>query len=425
MRTRTPVLVVLFICWAALLSDGYDLYVYGATLPGFLADPEWGVTKSTGAAVASLSLVGMLLGSLAAGILTDRLGRRRLLLVSLGLFSVGMVLCAMAPTFAVFAAFRILTCLGVGGVLPTAVAIAAEFAPAGRTSLAVGAVLTGPPIGSLLGALSAFGLVGHAGVRAVYALGGLSFLVFALAWALLPESPGFRRAAARPVPGPGTEAGGSGPAPAPRALGLAQLMGPGTRRGTLLIWAACFASMLTMFGLTTWLPVIMQSAGFSMGSSIGFLAVYSLGSIVGTVAASFTAQRTSPKRMVVCGFTAAVIALLIVLATASHGLLLFAIFLAGCGGMATQNVLNDHIAQYYPDGVRATGLGWALAVGRLGAIAGPAYGAFAAGLGGPPAAALCFAIPAFLGLLVAVLLPRRARRSAAQPASAAPEEVTA
>lgn len=396
-QLRTPTWAILLICWIALLCDGFDLYVYGATLPGFLGNPEWGVTKSLAGTVGSIALIGMLLGSLAAGTLTDKLGRRRLLMASLGIFSIGMILCALAPTFTVFAIFRFITCIGVGGVLPTAVAIANESAPKGKVSLAVGAVLTGPPVGSLLGALTATALVVDHGVRPVYALGGLSLILLLAVWRWLPESEAFLAAKAAPVVAGRT-----------RVSGVSRLFTARQLVPTLLFWIVCAISMLTMFGITTWLPVIMQGAGFAAQSSIAFLSIYSVGCIIGTVVIAWIAQQSAPKYMVILGFSIAALSLLAVSMTQNHLLLFAAIFFAGVGGMGTQNMINDHIAQYYPPEVRATGLGWALAAGRLGAIAGPTYGAVAATVGGSPGvAAMWFAIPAVLGAVAAIAMPLR------------------
>lgn len=405
-QLRTPTWAILLICWIALLCDGYDLYVYGATLPGFLGNPDWSVTKSLAGTVGSIALVGMLLGSLAAGTLTDRLGRRRLLMTSLGIFSVGMILCALAPNFTVFAIFRFITCIGVGGVLPTAVAIANESAPKGKVSLAVGAVLTGPPVGSLVGALTATALVVDHGVRPVYALGGLSLILLLAVWRWLPESEVFLAAKAAPAI-----------AGRVRASGVSRLFTARQLVPTLLFWIVCAISMLTMFGITTWLPVIMQGAGFAAQSSIAFLSIYSVGCIIGTVVIAWIAQQSAPKYMVILGFSIAALSLLAVSMTQNHLLLFAAIFFAGVGGMGTQNMINDHIAQYYPPEVRATGLGWALAAGRLGAIAGPTYGAVAATVGGSPgAAAMWFAIPAVLGVVAAIAMPlRESTATAAKP----------
>lgn len=403
MNKNTPAWAILAICWLALVCDGYDLYVYGATLPGFLADPAWGVTKGLAGTVGSFALVGMLIGSLAAGMLTDMWGRRRLLLVTLATFTIGMLLCAVAPSFALFAVFRFLTCLGVGGLLPTAVAVANEAAPKGWNSLAVGAVLLGPPVGSLIGALTAGALVPTVGVRPVYALGGLSAMVFVLVILFLPESQEFRVARAA------VKAATPGSASA-RVGGVSRLFANGRGRATLLMWAVCLLSLLTITGITTWLPVIMQGAGFATGSSIAFLSIYSVGCIIGTIVLAVGAQMSAPKYMVISGFAAAALALVAVSLTQDHTLLVIAIFVAGVGGMATQNMINDHVAQYYPATIRATGLGWTLAIGRIGMILGPTYGGLAASVGGSASvAAMWFAIPAALGMIVAIILPIRAR----------------
>lgn len=406
MIKKTPPIIVLLFCGLAMLCDGYDLYVYGATLPGFLADPTWGASKSLAGTVGSIALVGMLVGSLTAGTLTDRLGRRKVMLIALGTFTIGMLLCAVAPSFIVFAVFRFITCLGVGGLMPTAVAIANEAAPAERRSLATAAVLLGPPIGSLIGALTAGALVPTHGVRPVYWIGVGSAVIFLLVLLFLPETRAFAE------DGPTAE-------PVQRTR-LADLFTGGHLRATLLMWASCLLSLLVITGITTWLPVIMQSAGFATNSSIGFLSIYSVGCIVGTVVLAVGAQRWAPKYMVIVGFTAAALALIGVSLTQNHALLVLAIFVAGVGGMATQNMINDHVAQYYPVHIRATGLGWTLGVGRIGMIVGPVYGGYAASLGGSPsAAAVWFAIPAAIGIVIAVCLPgRHTHESATAPASA-------
>ncbi|MHC5560925.1 MFS transporter [Kocuria sp. U4B] len=431
--TKSPI-GVFVICWLGLLADGYDLYVYGATLPGFIGKAPWNVTPATAGAVGSLALFGMLLGSLVAGTLTDRLGRRRLLIGSLTLFSVAMLACAFAPNFAVFAALRFLACAGVGGLLPTAVAMTNEFADPRRKSIVLGLVLTGPAIGTLLAATAALNLVQPHGVRPVYAIGAASLLLIPFALRLLPESPAYLRAAGRPADAAavahryGLAVPAEGAAvPATSRGSVGALFRGGNRAPTAGMWVMCLLSLLSMFGLTTWLPQIMKQAGFATGSAISFLLIYSVGALVGTVVAAVIVQRTAPKVMVVIGFVSAALALLVASQSSSPAVLTAAILVAGFGGMGTQNMINDHVAQYYPPAVRATGLGWALAVGRIGAIIGPSYGAWAITVGsGLQFAALAFAVPAVLGAATALLLPRHSPDQRRVPTSVAlPQEVPA
>lgn len=422
-------LPIFLVCWLALLADGYDLYVYGATLPGFIGRAPWNVDRATAGLVGSLALVGMLIGSLAAGVLTDRFGRRRMLVAAVATFSVFMLACAFAPTFTVFGILRFCACLGVGGLLPTAVAVANEFAGATRKSIALGAVMTGPAVGTVVASVTSLTLLPTYGVRPVYALGAVALLLIPVAWKVLPESPAYLRAVGRDDEAAVISARYGLAIPvAPRRFGSAtrgaavRLFRDGHARSTVCIWLVTLVSLLTIFGLTTWLPQLMREAGYGTSAAISFLLFYSLGAIVGTLVASQIGQRTSPKVMVVAGFCCAVVALAVIWTRPDGALLVAAVVLAGVGGLGTQNMIADHTAQYYPAHLRATGLGWSLAVGRLGAIAGPTYGAFLIGTnGGVRDAALAFGIPAAVGAVIALAMPSfvgRRTRPTPDPAAA-------
>lgn len=424
-------LVVFVICFLGLLADGYDLYSYGATVPGFLKDPQWGIDKATVGTVGSIALVGMLIGSLIAGLLSDRYGRRKLFLASIVVFSVFMVACSLAPSFAVFAVFRFLACLGLGGLLPTAVAIANEFASVTKKSIALGAIMCGPATGTVIASLVAANTLPTMGVRPVYAIGAVALLLVPVAWKLLPESPAYLRAAGRDEEAAriSAEYGLETPV-APRRVGSATkraasgLFRDGLGFGTVSIWIITGMALLLMFGLTTWLPQVMAQQGYGTRAAVTFLLWYSLGAIVGTLIASQIAQRTTPKLMVTVGFALAVLALVIIRSQPSGTVLIIAVVLAGMGGMGTQNVIADHTAQFYPASLRATGLGWALAVGRLGAIAGPTYGAMIPD-GNLQAFALAFGVPAVIGLVVAAIMPSHISRQRAMHADqemASPEQ---
>ncbi|WP_461172778.1 MFS transporter [Arthrobacter sp. Z1-9] len=420
---------IFVLCWLGLLADGYDLYVYGATLPGLIGQPPFNVTPAAAGAVGSLALVGMLLGSLIVGTLTDRLGRRRIFVSALALFSVAMLACAVAPSWGLFAVFRFIACFGVGGLLPTAVALTNEFAPAGKKSLVLGAVLTGPATGTVVASLTSLALLESSGFRPVYAIGAGGLLLVPFAWFLLPESPSFLRTQRRndeadrieAVYGlPRTE---EIPTPAARVSPTRALFTNGTARTTVLLWAITVLSLLTIFGVSTWLPQIMRTAGFGVGSSVSFLLAYSVGAVVGTVLAAVASQKFGPRPLVIVGFVSAAAALLLMSANPPAALMTVLAAVAGFGGLGTQNMINDYIAQFYPAATRATGLGWALAVGRIGAIAGPTYGALLVSFGGGvPVAAMAFAAPALLG--AALMLALRFR-VAGRPAAAQEAELVA
>jgi AAHS family benzoate transporter-like MFS transporter len=410
--TSRSALLVPVLCWLALTADGYDLFAYGATVPGLLAAPGWGTTPASVGAVASLGLVGMLCGSLVAGTLTDLLGRRRLFAASVALFSLAMLGCGLAPSFGVFGAFRFVAGLGIGGLLPTAIALTSEFAAPQHRSRILGAVLTGPPVGGLLASAASVALLAEHGFQLVYGLGVVPLLLVPVALRLLPESPAYLRARGRTAEADGIAAAfglpaPAAPAPAGRRSPVRTLFADGMGPATIGIWIVTICSLLTLFGLSTWLPQIMRTAGYGLSSSVAFLLVYSAGGIVGTLVAAHLAQRLGAKTMVLTGFAAATIALALLAAQPPTGVVLLLVAVAGFGGLGTQNLLNDHVAGFYPAGARATGLGWALGVGRVGAIVGPTYGAlFVGGGGAVVASAVAFAVPALLGALVMSRLPR-------------------
>lgn len=417
-------LLVLVLCWLALVADGYDLMAYGATLPGLIGHPPFGLSPNQGGYIGSIALAGMLAGSLVAGTLTDRIGRRWLLIGSLVIFSAGMVVTAFAGEVNIFVASRIVTCVGVGGLLPTGVALASEFASAERRSRTLGAVLTGPPLGMVAAAYAASRLMPAYGFRPVYWIAGIFLLLVPAFLGLLPESPAYLAARGR-----GSEADllrakyGLPAAPEPASAGgraaVTAVVAPRAIVGTLLVWGATFCSLLTAFGIATWLPQVMKVSGYGLGSSLQFLAVYGLGAVVSTLVASRAADATGPKWLAVAGFACAAAALLAISGRPATPVLYLLVLLAGFGGFGTQNLLNDFIARHYPARVRASGLGWALAVGRLGAIVGPTFGAWAIAMASPlEATATAFGCTAILGALVMSATPRLSRiYGAAVPAA--------
>jgi Arabinose efflux permease len=138
--------MVLGLCFVVIVFDGYDLIVYGAAIPALLQYQPWGLTPATAGAIGSYALIGMLVGALVAGAVTDYVGRRKVMLVSVSWFSVAMACCAVAPSPELFGLFRLLGGLGLGGVMPTAIALTAEYSAAHRRSLNNALMFSGYPV---------------------------------------------------------------------------------------------------------------------------------------------------------------------------------------------------------------------------------------------------------------------------------------
>lgn len=430
---RSPTFVVL-ICFVSIVFDGYDLVVFGTTIPSILAYEPWAVSPAQAGAIGSYALLGMLIGTLAVGALTDILGRRRIMLVSIAWFSVAMGLSALAPSPEVLGLVRFVAGLGLGGVVPTAIALTVEYSPKDRRQLNNALMYSGFFIGGILTALLGILLLPHVDFRVMYAVGALPLvLVLPVAWRYLPESVAFLASRGRheearalavqyglelddivPAGDAGTDTAtdttAAGTAPTDRLAGIRTLFQRRYLAATLLFAGASFCGLLLVYGLNTWLPNIMRTAGYALGSSLLFLLALNTGGIVGTIAASRLADRIGIKPVAIGAFLVAALSVLLLSVDVGLALLVLLVAVAGFGTGA-QILVNGFVAVHYPATSRATALGWSLGIGRIGAVLGPILGGLVAGSGaGYQWNFYLFAVFGLVGagLLVAVPATRRA-----------------
>src|SRR5574340_1243905 len=178
------------LCWIAVLLDGFDLVVLGAVIPSLLDYEPWGLTTASLTVISTLGLVGMTIGALAIGTLTDVVGRRKALMFSVISFSVLTALCAIAPNPWVFGALRVLAGIGLGGCLPTALALVNEFSRRRGGGSASTTMMTGYHVGAVVTAALAIVVIEPLGWRAMFWIGALPALVLVpLMYRYLPESP--------------------------------------------------------------------------------------------------------------------------------------------------------------------------------------------------------------------------------------------
>ncbi|MFB9923151.1 MFS transporter [Amycolatopsis halotolerans] len=414
---------ILLICCLTVVFDGYDLIVYGAVVPDLLAYRPWALTPADVGRIGSLALVGTLVGALVVGTLTDIVGRRRVMIGCLGWFSIAMPLTALAPNPELFTLLRFVTGLGLGGVIPTAIALTAEYSPARRRQLNNAVMFSGYSIGGMLAAVLALALLPVGGFRIMFVIGAAPLItVVPLAIRMLPESIAFLTAKGRHDEAaayarrfglaeyePTTE---SRPAGSKRGLVETGKTILGGRRlpTTLLLWVISVIGLLLVYGLNTWLPQFMRNAGYSMGSALTFLLVFNIGAVVGVIIAGALADRVGEKLVIACSFCVAAVAVLLFIFKPATAPMLLVGALAGYGSN-TQTLVNAFIGGLYPPQARATALGWALGVGRIGAIVGPAYGGYVltqvnAGSLSSNWSFYAFAIPAVLAAVLTVLVPR-------------------
>jgi hypothetical protein len=212
-------LLVTALCWAIVVFDGYDLIVYGTVLPELLHEPGWGLTPGSAGLLGSLAFVGMLVGALGAGLLADRIGRRRAILISTVWFSLFTALCAAAQNPAMFGTVRFLAGVGLGGLIPSASALASEFVRPRLRAMVATLMMSGVPIGGTAAALIGRSVIPGSGWRVMFLIALIALvMVVPLCWFRLPESAAYLRSQGRTDEAAAAEARyGLVPAPAQHA----------------------------------------------------------------------------------------------------------------------------------------------------------------------------------------------------------------
>ena len=383
--------LVLALCFFTIVFDGYDLVVFGATVPTLLAHPTWNIDPAQAGLIGSLALTGMLIGTLTVGALTDILGRRKIMLFCIAWFSVCMLATAAAPNETVFTVLRFLTGLGLGGVVPTCIALTVEYAPKTRRQIANALMYSGYSVGGVGAAVLALSTLPAMDFRWLYAVGALPLVtLLPIAYKYLPESIAFlanRRSPAEAratadrfglvyedivTENPAVDAPAA--ATPARQSSLKDLFSARWRRSTILFAAANFCGLLLVYGLNTWLPQIMRGAGFELGHALAFLLVLNLGAIVGSIGASWVADRIGIKKVVTASFILACISIFLISLNLPGALLFVLVAFAGLGSVGTQILVGGFCATHYPQRLSPTALGWSLGVGRIGAMMGPIIG---------------------------------------------------
>ena len=406
-HSANPYLVT-FICAFVALLDGFDLQAAAYAAPAIQS--HWHIVPAFLGLILSASLFGVFVGALALSPLADRFGRKRLILVSALLFGGFSLGAAVAPSPAAFLIFRILTGIGLGGAMPSLIGMVAETAPADTRARFVAAMWVGLPAGSVIGGLVAGPLMDALGWRGIFWAGGLvPVLLLPLLWAVLPNDE--RRGAAGDAP----RSGGA-------LREVRALFGTGYTRITLLLWTAFFMNLLVLHVLSAWLPTLLKTGGLSAREALIAASAYHFGGILGGLALGAVMDRARPIGIMVLTYGLGCLMVLGAACTAGsfYAFLPFAIAV-GASTIGAQVVLNAVAALAYPDANRATGVGWALGMGRWGSILGPASVGVLVGAGRTTrGVVLAVIVPMAVAALAMALQPERAAR-AVRSAAPSPE----
>lgn len=385
--------------------EGFDLVAYGATTPLLLDYRPWHLSVATVGLLGSLTPIGMLIGSLLVGQFTDRYGRRRTTLISIAIVSVGMFACALAPFPSLFGVGRFVVGLGVGAIYPAMSPLIFELAPDRRKNLFSGIVQCGTALGGSLAALVANTLLSGRSFHLEYLVGGIAgLLLLPLAFAWLPESTEYHRAV------------GSS-ATVPDSRGVRLVLKPPYLGTTVMFCAMAALSFLLIFGVNTWLPKLMQTADHPLQDSQTFLGLLNLGATVGGLAMALLADRAGSRGPITASFALGAAAIVAMSTELPLPVLYVIVILGGCGAIGVQGLINVYISRSYPVTARASAVGVALGMGRIGAIAGPTLGGWILDAGLEPRwNFVLFALPAVLGAVLALAGGGPATQNQSRPA---------
>lgn len=346
-----PSLRTILLCFIVAILEGLDLQAVGVVAPAMAA-----TFKLDAAAlgwVFSAGLIGLLPGAVFGGWLADRFGRKSVLIGAVILFGLFSLLTAHSATYEQLLAARLVTGLGMGAALPILIALSSEVASAELRNMAVSLTYCGVPLGGAVAAMiGMFTLSGD--WRLVFYVGGVAPLLVAVLLILwLPESRAYRGQAL------------------PLGETSRELLGPPRGFATLLLWCSCFCTLTILYMLLNWLPTLLLERGLSRLDTSAIQVLFNIGGVAG----SLLAGRLMDKGRALLAVLLAYLGMFVALAALGWVEHLQGLYVAGMAAGACavggQLILYALAPRIYPAQVRATGVGVAVAVGRLGSMSGP------------------------------------------------------
>ncbi|GMG92493.1 aromatic acid/H+ symport family MFS transporter [Cupriavidus metallidurans] len=405
--------LLLVLCFLIVATDGMDVAIMGFLAPDITR--EWGISKAAFGVVMSAAPIGLAIGALVVGPLSDRFGRKKLLVGSIALFGVFNLLSAFADGTATLSLLRFLTGLGLGAAMPSTTTLLSEYVPERSRSMLLATMFTGFNLGSALVGFGAAALLPHHGWRAVLIAGGaIPLICLPFYIMLIPESARFmvvRNVSPARIARTLRRVIGSAVAddtvftisepPVSGKQPVRTLLSPGYRGMTLALWITYFMGLLVIYLLSGWLPTLIKDAGLPIERAANLTALFQLGGTVGALVVGYCMDRFAPHRVIGVSYVLGAVFILM-LASGSVTSSMFALYvlLAGFCMSGAQTGLNAFAPQCYPTPVRATGVSWMLGIGRFGSITGSMAGGVLLSMGWSFSAVIAIlAVPATMAAI--------------------------
>lgn len=375
---------LLVMCLFVVMMEGYDLVIYGSIVSNLIE--EWHLSTVTAGFIGSAALVGMMVGSFSLGILADKIGRKKVTILCLTLFSIFTGLAGFVHSAWIFAACRFLAGLGIGGAMPNAIGLLSDYVPGKSRNTMIAIATTGMQIGGILAPVTSIFAIPTLGWRFCLFVGFAALIAVPIMIKLLPDSLDhlyakgkqneIKKILAKVSPQTNSDQVViSLDSPKDSKSPVIELFRKKRAVNTVMFWTVFFMGLLMIYGLNTWLPKLMESAGYSLGSSLTFLIVLNSVGLVGTVILGRIADRMkNPRPLLIILYIVGAIAMVLLSIKGSMTTAYILIGICGICTFGSQNIGIAYVAHYYPGKIRTTGLGVCNTVGRVGGILGPSLG---------------------------------------------------
>jgi MFS transporter, AAHS family, 3-hydroxyphenylpropionic acid transporter len=393
---RANALRTVVFCVLAELCEGIDLQAAGVAAPGIVS--EFHPSPAQLGNFLSASPFGLFVGALIGGRLADRIGRKGVLIVSIGLFGLCSLLTPVAFDMPTLEVARLLTGLGLGGALPNLIALTSESSQPNRRDANVALMYSAAPFG---GAIASWVMMvmGGSHWRSVFFVGGVVPLLLVPLMAIaLPESAAFRRAQSSPA----------------RVRGrFSEIFAEGRTPSTLLLWSSFFLGLLMLYALLNWLPILLKGVGLTGEQASGAQIGFNIGGGCAALLIGHLLEGRWRRPSIVIAFVALpVLVLLLAQSPPQVVPVSVLVLLLGSAVIAAQAFLYATAPALYPTAIRASGVGAAVAVGRIGSIVGPKLAGVLKGMGHSSSQMLIDLLPIVIigslcALWLAWLAPKR------------------
>jgi AAHS family benzoate transporter-like MFS transporter len=405
--------VALFI-WSfmVILFDGYDLAVYGTVLPVLME--EWKLDPVVAGSMGSYGLFGMMFGAILFGILADKIGRKKVILINVLIFSFFTFLCAFSDSATQFSIYRFIAGLGLGGIMPNIAALITDYAPNKMKIKLVSLTLVSFAVGGALAPTFGVLLIQTFGWQSVFWVAGSPLLALPFMLVQLPESTSYlirtnkkeKLFAILNKINPGLTFNETDEIVEEKVtvtkVPVVGLFKENRALSTVAFWLAFFCALLMVYGLNTWLPKLMIAAGYGLNSSLTFLIALQGGAVIGILALSSLCEKYGSKRVLIPTYIAGTIALSLLGFGGNSVVIFILVAIAGAATTGAQVLIQAYVTSFYPSEMRSTGIGIASGVGRLGGMLGPILGGFLLTLTLPNF--MNFVVFAIAGLIAAIAI---------------------